>query len=114
MNSSQLSDVEGNQAESTVRSDHDIRASMAIANGFGSALDASFSELLESYNSLVASLPDGVSEPQLEKLKQTEQDCKYCLARLIHSIDLLKSRLSQADYLSGVKDGLPPQEGKSS
>lgn len=82
-----------------LRSDHDIRASLAIINGYGQALNSSFQELKEQYNDLLEQ-NDGVSDTARgDRLMALEADCRFCLSRLCSSVAQLKESLTAGGVL---------------
>ena len=82
-----------------VRDYHDIRASLAIINGYSHALKASFQELKEQYSD-VLERKDGDSDTTgSDRLMSLEADCRFCLSRLCSSVDQLKGRLEVGGVL---------------
>lgn len=75
---------------------HDVLAALAIAGGFSSALQSAHAELQLCYEEIVNSMANGVADADLEQLKKLEQDCLYCLSRLIKCVDQLKNSSDNA------------------
>lgn len=93
----QVHDV-ASKANDRMRSSHDIKASLAIANGFSQALELALDDLQDSYLSIVNSV-DNVPASKLQLLKQHDNDCRFCLGRLSSSLQQLKTRIDQCDAL---------------
>ena len=75
------------------RNYHDIRASLAIINGYSHALKSSFDELKDQYSDVLEK-KDGKSETtNSDRLMSLEADCRFCLSRLCSSVDQLRERL---------------------
>lgn len=87
------SDDSRDLSNSRVRSIHDIKASLAISNGFSQALETALSDLHESYVDIVHSTEATVSPELLQQLRKHENDCKFCLSRLSSSLSQLKTRI---------------------
>lgn len=87
---------DSNSADQYDQTEHDILASLAIVNGFGSALEESYGELTSVYKAIVQSVDSGLTEDSLDQLRKHEKDCQYCLTRLVKSTEQLKSRLDDA------------------
>ncbi len=82
-----------------VGSYHDIRASLAIINGYSHALKASFEELKDQYSD-VSEQKDGETDTAgSDRLMSLEADCRFCLSRLCSSVDQLKGRLEAGGAL---------------
>jgi hypothetical protein len=75
---------------------HDVLAALAIANGFSSALQSAHGELLHCYEDIVKSMDNGVDDADLDQLRKLEQDCLFCLSRLIQCVEQLKNRSDNA------------------
>lgn len=76
-----------------VRYYHDIRASLAIINGYSHALKSSFDELKDQYSDVLEH-KDGKSDTvNSDRLMSLEADCRFCLSRLCSSVDQLRERL---------------------
>jgi hypothetical protein len=88
--------------ESIDQTEHDILASLAITNGFSNALDTSLNELLESFNTILGSIDLEVTDVTLEQFKRQELDCKYCLNRLVQSVEKLKGRVDNLNFESNA------------
>lgn len=88
--------AEGRAAESGASS-HDLRASLAIVNGYSAALDASFEDLCNQYREILESDGDAGLSESADRLMALDADCRFCLSRLHTSIDQLKLRL-QHEY----------------
>ena len=82
-----------------VRNYHDIRASLAIINGYSHALKSSFDELKDQYGDVLEQ-KDGVSDTvSSDRLMSLEADCRFCLSRLCSSVEQLKERLDVGGVL---------------
>ena len=78
---------------------HDIRASLAIINGYSHALKSSFDELKDQYSDVLEK-KDGRSDPaNSDRLMSLEADCRFCLSRLCSSVDQLKERLEIGGFV---------------
>lgn len=75
-------------------SSHDLRASLAIVNGFSAALGASFQDLSDQYSEIIELESDKISTESTDRLMMLDADCRFCLSRLRTSIDQLKHRLA--------------------
>lgn len=77
------------------KSSHDIRASLAITNGFNQALESTFSELCETYEQLL--LTRGTRSTTdvdlIKQLDRLEADCHFCMSRIKRSLEQLGSRI---------------------
>lgn len=80
---------------------HDLRASLAITNGFNQALDSSFSELCISFGQLLDSQTSStITDVELvNKVEQLEADCRFCLSRMSRSLEKLNARLDSDSRL---------------
>ncbi len=72
---------------------HDVKASLAILNGYGDALDSSFSELCSQMDAIVSDTTLLKDQHTLGQLKTLEADCRFCLSRIRSSAGQLKERL---------------------
>ena len=82
-------------------SSHDLRASLAIVNGFSAALGASFQDLSDQYREILESDDDAFIAESADRLMMLDADCRFCLSRLHTSIDKLKHRLETEQVISG-------------
>lgn len=82
-------------------SSHDLRASLAIVNGFSAALGASFQDLSEQYKEILESDDDAFIAESADRLMMLDADCRFCLSRLHTSIDKLKHRLETERVIAG-------------
>lgn len=82
-----------------VKSYHDIRASLAIINGYSHALKSSFDELKEQYGDVLEHKEGASDTSSSDRLMSLEADCRFCLSRLCSSVDQLKERLGVDDVL---------------
>ena len=82
-----------------VRDYHDIRASLAIINGYSHALKASFQELKEQYSDVLEQKDGDSDTTGSDRLMSLEADCRFCLSRLCSSVDQLKGRLEVGGVL---------------
>ncbi len=81
------------------RNYHDIRASLAIINGYSHALKSSFDELKDQYGDVLEQ-KGGVSDTaSCDHLMSLEADCRFCLSRLCSSVEQLKQRLEVGGVL---------------
>ena len=76
-----------------VRDYHDIRASLAIINGYSLALKASFDELKEQYSDVLDQKEGDSDTAGSDRLMSLEADCRFCVSRLCSAVDQLKGRL---------------------
>lgn len=81
---------------------HDLRASLAIVNGFSTALGASFQDLSEQYSLILEAEEDVEDSGAADRLMMLEADCRFCLSRLRTSIDQLKHRLLVEHDIDGI------------
>ncbi|MGQ7847799.1 hypothetical protein ACUNV4_25115 [Granulosicoccus sp. 3-233] len=98
--------VTPDHAGETVASDkgmssHDLRASLAIVNGFSAALGASFQDLTDQYQEILESNDVALIAESADRLMMLDADCRFCLSRLHTSIDKLKERLERERLISG-------------
>ena len=82
-----------------VRNYHDIRASLAIINGYSHALKESFQELKEQYSDVLDQKDGETDSTGSDRLMSMEADCRFCLSRLCSSVDQLKGRLEVGGVL---------------
>ncbi|MBX2879491.1 MAG: hypothetical protein KTR32_06125 [Granulosicoccus sp.] len=75
--------------------EHDVLASLAITKGFCSALETSYSDLRTTCEEIIEAIDQGIDDEQIAALTKTENDCKFCLTRLVRSMEQLKIRLDQ-------------------
>lgn len=83
-----------NERAAASRSNHDIRASLAITKGFQKALEGSLAELSDAVRVVFAEqdiLPQSASMQRIEAL---EEDCHFCLLRIKRSLEQLDTRLN--------------------
>lgn len=78
---------------------HDIRASLAIINGYSSALASSFVELRDLYNETLENTDGFADEAISARLMTLEADCRFCLSRMCGSVAKLKEHLQSEDVL---------------
>lgn len=72
---------------------HDIRASLAIINGYSNALKASFQDLKDQYSDVLDQKDGDIDSTGSDRLMSLEADCRFCLSRLCSSVDQLRGRL---------------------
>lgn len=85
---------------------HDLRATLAIVNGFAQALDGSFVQLKQKYDDLLSQNTSTDTVDDMAELRTLEADCRFCLSRLLGSVDQLRERLDRrARIPSAVEDG---------
>lgn len=76
------------------RSNHDIRASIAITKGFNKALESTLSELSQVlHHALYEHVADTQGE-SLQRIKGLEEDCLFCVLRINRSLEQLDARLN--------------------
>lgn len=78
---------------------HDIRASLAIINGYSAALDSSFSEFKALYDETFENKDGSCDETSSARLMTLEADCRFCLSRMYSSVEKLKERLESESVL---------------
>lgn len=83
-----------NELHSAIRFEHDIKASLAIANGFNQALELSFADLCDTYQKIWDVHTDLLTAEQAECLAEQQSDCWHCLSQVQRSIERLSSRLA--------------------
>ena len=94
------------------RSDHDIRASIAITKGFNKALESSLSELSHALHQALDQYDaDSQGEP-ITRIRELEEDCRFCVLRINRSLEQLHARLIASTRFepqptSHSKDGEP-------
>lgn len=76
--------------------EHDILASIAIANGLISTLELCHAELHESYQDFAAELDSDLVENRLDMIEKHARDSQFCLLRLAKSMQMLEGRFKQA------------------
>lgn len=84
---------------STVRNYHDIRASLAIINGYSNALQSTFQDLRDHYGEALEPTDETSATTSSDRLMSLEADCRFCLSRLCSSVDQLKQSLVFGDML---------------
>lgn len=87
---------DGTQIEK--KTNHDIRASLAIAAGFSQGLTKSFNELTVLYGPLeerASKIENTVFDNS--KAKSMEAECHFLISRLCASIDQLKVHFNELD-----------------
>ena len=84
------------------RLNHDMRASLAITNGFNQALETSLLDLVAEYQMLLDSKTSTPHEADLENVKKLEADCHFCLSRITRSIVKLGEDIESATNLNTV------------
>lgn len=98
---------ECNEQHGNARSNHDIRASLAVTKGFNTALGASLADLCEAVQQLLDMDDSDAKSGQLQRVALLEEDCRFCMSRINRSIEQLGTRL-EADARFGqqsVNDG---------
>ncbi|MDB3935881.1 hypothetical protein N9383_04090 [Granulosicoccus sp.] len=85
------------------RLNHDMRASLAITNGFNQALEASLLDLVAEYQILLDSKTSTPHEPDLENVKKLEGDCRFCLSRMTRSIVKLGEDIESVTNLNTME-----------
>lgn len=92
-NNDETDDAPSGSIESHIKSLHDVKASLAILNGYGESLSTSFTELCDHMDSIVirTTLKDDMDA--IGQLKTLEADCRFCLSRIRASTDQLKEHL---------------------
>lgn len=78
---------------------HDLRASLAIVNGFSQALRNSFDDLQAQMLKVVDKESPDLSADAIEKLVLLESDCRFCLSRLQCAMQRLRTTLQQGQLL---------------
>lgn len=97
---SQVPDTASAVEQIRAKAYHDVRASLAIINGYSLALDSTFHELIGKYNT---ALGDSAANTQATAdLKMLEADCRFCLSRLCRSVEQLKERLEVNEAASAT------------
>jgi hypothetical protein len=86
---------------------HDLRASLAIINGYSKALESSFQELTDHCQDLLGAVAVELNPDTLAQVQTLKADCRFCLSRLNSSVEQLKDRLA-ADDLTGAEDDVDP------
>ena len=89
-------------ADASCVSSHDLRASLAIVNGFSTALGSSFKDLSEQYQRILESDDDTGMAESADRLMMLDADCRFCLSRLHTAIETLKSRLESERVIAGT------------
>ena len=85
------------------RLNHDMRASLAITNGFSQALGTSLSDLFAEFHILLDSQASKTSEADLENINRLEGDCRFCLSRITRSLVKLGADIDSVTTLSRMK-----------
>ena len=85
------------------RLNHDMRASLAITNGFSQALGTSLSDLVAEFQILLDSRASITSEADLENINKLEGDCRFCLSRITRSLVKLGEDIDSVTTLSRMK-----------
>lgn len=85
---------------------HNLRASLAIVNGYSAALSASFEDLSAQYGGILSGGDEITDSQAVDRLMTLDADCRFCLSRLKTSIDQLKQRLRDDHQIFGAD----PQE----
>lgn len=75
---------------------HDIRAYLAITNGFTEALEISLTDLVSEFK-LVLNSEDAPGN--LQNLDKLEGDCRFCLSRISRSLALLSERINKVTLI---------------
>jgi len=91
----------GSDADESSVSSHDLRASLAIVNGFSTALGTSFKDLSEQYRMILEADDDTRVAEAADRLLMLDADCRFCLSRLHIAIEKLKSRLESEQVMDG-------------
>lgn len=82
---------------------HDLRASLAIVNGYSAALGSSFEDLQGAYGEIIAMEESVVRPESVERLMMLEADCRFCLSSLRSSVERLKLRLHSKHDLTAAE-----------
>lgn len=77
-----------------IKIEHDIKASLAVANGFNQALELSFAELCDSYQKIWDVHTDMLTTEEIALLAEQQSDCWHCLSQVQRSIERLRVRLT--------------------
>lgn len=85
------------------KSNHDIRASLAITNGFNQALESSFSDLCSAVEQLVRDREIRTDEDEalIHHVAKLEADCWFCLSRINRSLTQLGTRIEKESDMHG-------------
>lgn len=76
------------------RSNHDIRASIAITKGFNKALESSLSELSQVLHHVLVEHDADTQGESLQRIKGLQEDCLFCVLRINRSLEQLDTRLN--------------------
>ena len=82
------------------RMNHDMRASLAITNGFTEALGTSLSDLVAEYKFLLDSQISKTTNADVENVNKLEGDCRFCLSRITRSLVKLGEDIDSVTSLS--------------
>ena len=85
------------------RLNHDMRASLAITNGFNEALGTSLSDLVAEYKILLDSQISKTTKADVENVIKLEGDCRFCLSRITRSLVKLGEDIDSVTSLSRMQ-----------
>ena len=85
------------------RLNHDMRASLAITNGFNEALGTSLSDLVAEYKILLDSQISKTTKADVENVSKLEGDCRFCLSRITRSLVKLGEDIDSVTSLSRMQ-----------
>lgn len=89
---------------------HDLLASLAIAKGLCVALDSSFNDFLTGFK--VTDEAGLLSASSSRDLTKVESDCRFCLSRLLDSLERLEAQLAEVPTASATGSaGSPDNPG---
>lgn len=77
---------------------HDIRASIAILNGFGDALGSSFQELSKALDDVIDCTACDPGMEAVGQIKTLQADCRFCLSRLQTATERLGLLAARMDH----------------